>query len=161
MDQGGFIVSKRMVFEHLIIPDFLSRKVSRVQASEMLEVRERTVSRKARRLERKGLMSLVHGNQKRAPQNKIINSKKFEVMKLVESRYFDFNMTHYLEVLERDQKLKVGYETFRHWCHKKHLVKRKKRRRSKPRKYRDRMECEGLLLQFDGSPPRWNGKDVW
>jgi hypothetical protein len=70
-------------------------------------------------------------------------------------------MTHCLEVLEKEHSLKVGYETFRRWCHESHLVKRKKRRRSKPRNYRDRMDCEGLLLQFDGSPHRWNGKDEW
>ncbi len=41
-------MSKRMEFEHQIISDFLSRKMSRVQASELLEIQERTVSRKAR-----------------------------------------------------------------------------------------------------------------
>lgn len=161
MDQEGILVGKRMEFELQVISDFLSRKMSRVQASEMLGVRERTVSRKARRYEIKGLKSLLHGNRKRSPKNKILESKKREVMNLVESRYFDFNMTHCLEILERDHALKIGYYTFRRWSHEKHLVKRKKRRRSKPRKYRDRMESEGLLLQFDGSPHRWNGKDEW
>jgi transposase len=161
MDQEGILVSKRMEFEHQVISDFLSRKMSRVQASELLGVRERTISRKARRLEKKGLSSMVHGNKKRSPSNKILESKKHEVMKLVVSRYFDFNMTHCLEVLKAEHNLEVGYDTLRRWSHEKHLVKRKKRRRSKPRNYRDRMECEGLLLQFDGSPHRWNGKDEW
>lgn len=161
MDQEGILVGKRMEFEHQVISDFLSRKMSRVQASEMLGVRERTISRKARRLEKKGLTSLVHGNRHRAPSNKIVGTKKSEIMGLVKSRYFDFNMTHCLEILERDHLLKIGYETFRRWCHESHAVKRKKRRRSKPRKYRDRMDSEGLLLQFDGSPHRWNGKDEW
>jgi transposase len=161
MDQEGILVGKRMEFEHQIISDFLSRKMSRVQASEMLGVEERTISRKARRLEEKGLTSLVHGNRKRAPSNKILGSEKLKIMKLVESRYFDFNMTHCLEILKAEHDFKNGYDTLRRWSHEKHLVKRKKRRRSKPRKYRDRMECEGLLLQFDGSPHRWNGKDEW
>jgi len=82
-------------------------------------------------------------------------------MQLVESRYFDFNMTHCLEILRAEHNFKNGYDTLRRWSHEKHLVKRKKRRRSKPRKYRDRMDSEGLLLQFDGSPHRWNGKDEW
>lgn len=161
MDQEGILVSKRAQFEHQVISEFLSRRFSRVQASEMLSVKERTISRKARRLEKKGLTSLVHGNKKRAPPNKTAEVKKREVMNLVESRYFDFNMTHCLEILDKDHGHKIGYETFRRWCHEKRLVKRKKRRRSKPRKYRDRMECEGLLLQMDGSPHHWNGKDEW
>ncbi len=36
-------------------------------------------------------------------------------------------------------------------------VKRAKRRRSKARKRRERMESPGLLLQMDGNPHRWFG----
>lgn len=161
MDQGGLFVSKRMVFEHQVISDFLSGKMSRVQASELLGVRERTISRKARKIEKKGLASLIHGNKKRTPQNKVSRSLKNEIMGFVKCKYYDFNMTHCLEVLESNHKIKIGYETFRRWCHENHVVKRKQRRRPKIRKYRDRMNCEGLLLQFDGSPHRWNGKDEW
>lgn len=161
MYQKGIFVGKRMEFEFQVISDFLSRKLSRVQASEMLGVRERTISRKARRHEKLGLKALVHGNKKRTPKNKTSDDKKGEVMRLVAKEYFDFNMTHCLEVLESNHGLKIGYETFRRWSHEKHLVKRKQRRRSKPRKYRDRMDSEGLLLQMDGSPHHWNGKSNW
>jgi len=161
MDREGILVSKRSQFEHQVISDFLSRKVSRVQASELLGVKERTISRKARRIEEKGLMALVHGNVGRSPVNKVLDSTRHDVMKLVASRYFDFNMTHCLEHLKRDHGSEISYTTLRRWCHEKHLVKRKKRRRSKARKYRGRMDCEGLLLQFDGSPHRWNGVDEW
>src|SRR5271155_2645091 len=137
MDQGGFFVSKRMEFENQVISDFLSRKMSRVQASELLGVRERTISRKARRIEKKGLSSLVHGNKRRTPPNKILEATRREVMELVEKKYYDFNMTHCLEILKQGHKLTVGYETFRRWCHAKHLVKRKKRRRGKARRHRD------------------------
>lgn len=161
MDQEGILVGKKKELEFQVISDFLSRKLSRVQASELLGVKERTISRKARRLESKGLKALVHGNKKRPPKNKILDSTKREAMDLVQSKYFDFNMSHCLEILKRDHNLGISYETFRRWAHEKHLVKRKKRRRSKPRKYRDRMDCRGLLLQFDGSPHRWNGKETW
>jgi len=161
MDQGGVFVSKRMEFEHQVISDFVARKMSRVQASELLGVRERSISRKARRLEIKGLASLVHGNKRRVPTNKISAAIKDEAMGLVQGRYYDFNMTHCLEILEKDHGLMTSYETFRRWCHEKHLVKRKKRRRGQVRRRRDRMDCEGLLLQLDGSPHRWNGNDEW
>jgi hypothetical protein len=150
-----------MAFEHQVISDFLSGKMTRVQAAEMLDVRERTISRKARMVEKRGLASLVHGNRERTPANKITLKIKSEIMTLVMGRYYDFNMTHCLEVLKGNHNLEVGYETFRRWCHEKRFVKRKHKRRPKMRKYRDRMSCEGLLLQFDGSPHRWNGKDEW
>lgn len=161
MDQEGILVSKGKQFEHQVISDFLSRKVSRLQASELLGVKERTVSRMARRIEKKGLMSLVHGNVGRSPPNRVLESTQESVMRLVASRYFDFNMTHCLEKLKQEHGFKISYMTLRRWCHEAHLVKRKKRRSSKARKLRERMDCEGLLLQLDGSPHKWNGKDVW
>lgn len=82
-------------------------------------------------------------------------------MKIVEDRYFDFNMTHCLELLKAEQGTEISYSVFRRWCHAHHIVKRKQRGRSKAHVKRVRMASEGLLLQFDGSHHKWNGKDVW
>ena len=161
MNREGILVSKGKQFEHQVVSDFLSGKVSRLQASELLGVQQRSISRMARRIEKKGLMSLVHGNVGRSPSNVVSKSTQTEVMRLVEGRYFDFNMTHCLEKLTQEHGYKISYMTLRRWCHAKHLVKRKKRRPSKARRHRDRMDCEGLLLQMDGSPHKWNGRDIW
>jgi hypothetical protein len=82
-------------------------------------------------------------------------------MDLVEEKYFDFNMTHCLEVLKQNHQIVIQYDTFRRWCHSRQLVKRAKRRRGVVRNRRVRMPNEGLLLQMDGSPHRYNGKDTW
>ena len=42
---------------------------------------------------------------------------------------------------------------------KKHLVKKAKRHRAKPKKRRERMPSPGLLLQMDGSSELWFGKN--
>jgi transposase-like protein len=76
-------------------------------------------------------------------------------------KYFDFNMTHCLEVLKSEHNIIVKYATFRKWCHEKQMVKRWKRSKGVIRNKRVRMPNEGLLLQMDGSPHRYNGKDVW
>ena len=82
-------------------------------------------------------------------------------MKLVEEKYHDCNMTHCLEVLKERHEIVVTYSTFRRWCHERQIVKRRKRRRGVTRSRRIRMPNEGLLLQMDGSPHRYNGKDNW
>jgi len=107
------------------------------------------------------LLTTVHGNRGRIAWNRKSEEMKTEVMKLVESKYFDFNMTHCLEKLKEDHGLEIKYPTFRRWCHEKKLVKRAKRRRPVARYRRARMQSEGLLLQMDGSPHRYNGKDEW
>lgn len=86
---------------------------------------------------------------------------KQRVLKLVREKYFDFNMTHCLEVLKERHKLKIPYGPFRRWCHENQMVKRKRRKRAKARHLRSRMPAEGYLLQMDGSPHHYNGVDVW
>ena len=157
----GIYMSKNGQFTYQAVSDFLNGKLTRRQTSELLQVRERTVSRLARRIEKKGLFGVIHGNREKSPANKKCERLKKSVMDLVEEKYFDFNMTHCLEVLKQQHQIVVRYDTFRRWCHERHLVKRSKRRRGVARNRRVRMPNEGLLLQMDGSPHRYNGKDTW
>ena len=115
----------------------------------------------AQRVNADGFTAVTHKNRKRPPANRTDAELKVKVLKLVQERYYDFNMLHCLEVLKSRHQIEVGRETFRKWCHENQLVKRKKRRRSKPRHYRSRMPAEGHLLQMDGSPHVFNGKETW
>lgn len=154
-------MSKNGQFTHQAVSDFINKKLTRKETAELLQVRERTVSRMARRVETKGLMGVIHGNRQKSPSNKTCEKLKKTVMDLVENKYFDFNMTHCLEVLKESHAIEMKYATFRRWCHDRHLVKRRKRGKGVARNRRVRMPSAGLLLQMDGSPHRYNGKDVW
>jgi transposase len=158
---GGVFVSKNDQFTYQTIMEFISGKLTRAEAAELIQVRERSISRMARRIETKGILGVTHGNRgKRAP-NQISEVFKCQVMDLMEKHYFDCNMTHALELLKQEQGIEVKYATLRRWCHEKQLVKRRKRRNAKARYSRVRMSNEGLLLQFDGSPHHYNRKDEW
>jgi transposase len=154
-------MSKRDQFRFSAVSKFLQGEVSRIETATLLQVTVRTVSRIARRIEKKSFLGVTHGNRGSRPQNKHDELLRTSTMKLVEDRYFDFNMTHCLELLKEEQGFEISYSVFRRWCHAHHIVKRKQRRRSKAHVKRVRMASEGLLLQFDGSHHRWNGKDVW
>ena len=157
----GIYMSKNGQFTYQAVADFLNHKLSRRQTAELLQVKERTVTRLARRVEKKGLFGVIHGNRDRVPSNKIPEELKKSVMSIVEAKYFDFNMTHCLEFLRNEHTIKIKYATFRRWCHGRHLVKHRKRSKGKARTRRVRMPNEGLLLQMDGSPHRYNGTDEW
>jgi hypothetical protein len=157
----GEFMSKKELFSFQTITDYLAGKLLRSEAAILLNVSTRTVSRRARKVEAQGVLGSKHGNSGKAPVNKIPAIQKEGVMDLVKSQYFDFNMTHSLEKLRDIHKIHVTYEVFRKWCHEHRVVKRKQRRRSKPRCYRDRMPSEGLLLQMDGSHHRWNRDEEW
>jgi transposase-like protein len=159
--EEGIFMGKKEQVTYRVIEDFLTAKICRREAAELLGIRERSVSRIARRVEQKRFLGVVHGNRGRRSEKRLPEELKRGVMGLMQSRYFDFNMTHALEVLKSEHNLVVGYSTFRKWCREKQLVKRRKRRRSKVRRARVRMPSEGLLLQMDGSHHRYNGKDEW
>ena len=163
MQQEGIFMSKNEQFEYRIIYDFISGKLKRSEASILLGKTERSVTRIANRVRSKGMLGVKHGNIGKKPANKICPFMKEEVLKLVQNKYFDMNLTHCLEKLQKDDHFTtLKYGTLRRWCHSIHMVKRKHRRSSsKVRKQRVRMPNEGLMLQMDGSHHRWNGKDKW
>lgn len=160
-ESEGIFMSKKEEFRFTAVSSFLSGKLSRVETATLIQVTERTVSRLARKIEQKGFLAVTHGNRGSRPSNKSSELSKKIIMDLVEERYFDFNMSHCLEKLSEVEDITVSYSVLRRWCHERHIVKRRKRRKAKPHIKRVRMPNEGLLLQFDGSHHRWNRKDEW
>ena len=161
MAQGGVFMSKNEAVAVRILEEFRTGKLARREAAELLGCSERAVTRRTAKLRKKGVEGIKHGNYKRTAVNRIETTKHEQMMKLAKEKYFDFNMSHCLEKLQENHLLSVSYETFRRWCRSEGIGKRKRRRASKARVYRERMACEGLLLQMDGSHHRWNGIDEW
>ena len=161
LDEGIFM-SKNEQFEYRIIYDFISGKLKRTEAATLLSKTERSVTRIANRVRKKGMMGVKNGNTGKKPANKSCPFMREKVLKLIQDKYFDMNLTHCLEKLQLDDNFQtLKYGTLRRWCHSIHMVKRKHRRSSIVRKQRVRMPNEGLMLQMDGSHHRWNGKDKW
>lgn len=162
MHEGDIIMSKQDQFTYRIIEDFRTGQISREKAAALLEVTERTITRKAAKIRCRGLVGVKHGNTARRPSNKTSDDLKTKVLELIRSTYFDFNVTHLRETLEQRENIHVSYSVLLRLCHENGLIKhRKKRRANRKRLYRERMTNEGLLVQMDGSHHEWNGKDKW
>jgi len=140
-----------------IISKVIDGRISINSATTLLNKSRRTVERYLSRYRKEGIRFVVHGNRGRSPVNKIPESLKKEVQSLIQTKYFDFNLQHLSELLKKNEGIAIKRETLRSWGHDIHHVKRAKRRRSRVRKYRERMESPGLMLQMDGSPHRWFG----
>jgi len=140
-----------------VISKLHAKIISIEQAVQILDVSERTIFRYLAAFVQNGALFIKHGNSNKKPTNKSSSELKNKVMALVKEKYFDFNMTHCLEKLEKDENIIINRETFREWCHEAGMVKKAKKRKAKVRRARTRMAQEGLLLQMDGSPHRWFG----
>jgi len=141
-----------------LVMKVLCGKLTRAQVMRLLNVSKSTLKRYLRNYQKHGPAFVKHGLSCRKPLNKLSQNLKSEVLRLIREKYFDLNMTHLHEKLSQEEKLSVGRETLRKWCHEIKMVKRHKRRRSKARYYRDRMPQRGLMIQLDGSHHEWFGK---
>jgi transposase len=143
--------------KHDIISLLFNNKISLYEARNALNVSERTVWRYLESFQTKGPTYFLHGNLGRSPVNKTTSELISRSKVLMKDKYFDFNMTHALEKLFKDDGIKINRETFRKICHEIGMVKKAHRRQSHARKVRDRITQEGVMLQMDGSPHRWFG----
>ena len=105
----------------------------------------------------KGIIGIKHGNFGREPFNKSDQEFTSKILNLYASEYFDFNMTHFLELLKKDHGYDIPYETFRSWAHEINHVKRKHRKRKKAHPLRTRLARVGMMIQMDGSHHDWFG----
>jgi transposase len=140
-----------------IVVKISSGLIGRREGQRILNVSERTLRRYLKDYQHEGVLAVKHGNYNRAPSNRSDNDLKIQVQELVRAKYYDFNMLHCLEKLKSVEKITLTRETFRLWCHEIKMVKRAKRRSSKVRRQRNRMQQTGLMLQMDGSPHDWFG----
>lgn len=155
---GDFTVRAKDQLKLEVICKVFKGHLSRHEGQQLLNISERTLRRYLSSYDKHGVAFLRHGNFRRRPVNKVNEDLKKKVQNLIELKYFDFNVLHLQEMLKEELGEKIKYETLRKWCHEIHLVKRRHKRRSKPRKLRQRMSQEGLMVQMDGSHHAWFGE---
>lgn len=115
--------------------------------------------RQARRIvsqvRKRDALALVHGNQGRAPHNRTSMAIEGELESLLRTKYYDFNLTHFQEMILEREGLRAGKNVIHRIARKHGLVKRPKRRQRQIHKPRVRLPSEGMLIQFDGSEHNW------
>lgn len=160
--EGGIFMNKSEQIEYQILEDFRSGRKSRKQAALLLGISERSVTRRTKKIRERGVNGIKHGNFSKTPKNKTPEEIKQAAIKIYQQKYYDFNTAHAYELMVKNHQLPVSYVSLLNWLKESgHTKKRKRRRPSKARIYRERMANEGILLQMDGSRHKWNGKDEW
>ncbi len=155
---GEMILKTKDQLKLEIICKVHSGELDRNEAKLALDISERTLRRYLRKYRQVGISFLFHGNKRRNPVNKTQDIFKKKIQDLILEKYFDFNVLHLKEKLEEEIGMKLKYPTLYRWCKELNIIKNThKKRRSKPRKYRNRMTQAGYMLQLDGSHHYWFG----
>jgi transposase len=159
MEDKGLYVSQQDIRRYELVQKAVDGKLTLLQITEALGVSYRQAIRLKAKVAALGLQALLHGNRGRPPANRTDEALRARVLKLSQERYFDFNDSHFAEVLAEEEGIVLSRETIRSWRREAGLPPKQRRRAPKHRKRRPRSAAQGLMMLWDGSPHHWFGQD--
>ncbi len=128
------------------------------QAAAILRLSTRQVDRLLIR-HADGPAALAHGNRGRTPANRLDDGQRARLVELATTTYAGVNHTHLAELLAEREGIVVAPRSLRRILAEASVRPARTRRPPRHRSRRERMACEGQLLQTDGSRHRWFGPE--
>ena len=137
-----------------IISRVFSGELSLRYGSEKLGLSYRQSGRLLSRYRVEGDAGLLHRGRGRASNRKITEEVKKEAVALLRENYADYGPTLASEILEERHQFSISRETLRGWMDEAGL-RSVRRRRVGHRRWRERRQCFGELVQMDTSEHDW------
>ncbi|GBE03806.1 integrase core domain protein [bacterium BMS3Abin09] len=137
-----------------LVQEAIAKQVTQKTAAELMELSERQVRRLVNAVRKDGERGLVHGSRGKPSNNRISKDVRAKAISAYKGSYMGFGPTLASEKLRERERITVSEETMRKWLLEEGLWE-KKRRRSPHRRYRERKECFGEMVQMDGSHHDW------
>lgn len=152
---GDIMVMRSNELKRLeLIKKAIAREITQLEVSEFLGLSQRQVRRIVRRVKDLGNKGVIHQNRGKNNGRRISEAIKAKVLKVYGSRYKDFGATFASEKLAKHEGIKLGRETLRKWIRQEGYESNRRRRR-KHRRWRERKEFYGQMIQMDGSHHDW------
>lgn len=145
-----------------VITAVMDGRIEVSEAGKVLERSVRQVYRMVKRVRKRGVHGVIHGNRGKESPRKTRENIRDRILTLAKGKYRGINDTHLKEILVEREGIGIGRETLREMLRKAGIPPKRKRRRSKYRKKRERKEAFGMMLQIDASPHDWlEGRGPW
>ena len=139
-----------------IINSVIDEKRTGKEAAILLDKSERQIWRMVASVKENGNIGIKHKNQFRKPSNTIPEELKEKIIKLkVSEDYCDTNFTHFNEYLKEKENIYLSYSAVYNILKEANISSKKKHKKRKTHRIRKRKECEGELVQADGTPFDW------
>lgn len=160
MNERLWTALEKAMRRHEIILRAYAKKISWIEAAEILGMSCRHLRRLKEGYEEYGFDGLYDGRVGKASPRRIPVAVVEQVLELYRERYFDFNVKHYHEKLIEEHDIEVSYTWVKGLLQGAGLVA-KERPRKKHRRRRERKPLKGMMLHIDGSHHQWFGDDRW
>lgn len=126
------------------------------QVATALGLSERRVKQIKKEVRENGVKSIQHGNRGRKPKNTIPDETKKKILELRNSYQYEIsNFKHFQELLKERENIDISYSALYNILRNAGIKSPKKHRKTKLHHRRKRKECEGMMLQADGTPFDW------
>ncbi len=138
-----------------VIERVIEKRLTQLEAAQILGVTSRQVRRLRRAYERDGPAGLASKHRGRPSNRRLRSELGREALALVRSQYEDFGPTFAHEKLTEQHGLAFSVETLRNWMIDDGLWTPRSRREPRIQQPRRRRPCRGELIQIDGSDHEW------
>ncbi|MDX6457877.1 MAG: hypothetical protein QOE55_1574 [Acidobacteriaceae bacterium] len=141
-----------------VILKAMAKKISWLEAAEIIGVCDRTMRRMRERYQEFGYDGLFDQRRRKRTTMRVPMQTAERVLTLYQETYFDLSVRHFHEKLQEDHAIELSYTWVKQALQGAGLVARRKKRGSHRRR-RARRPLPGMLLHIDGSKHRWFSDD--
>lgn len=158
-DYSEAAVERAMKVQEVILRA-VAKKITWIEAAEILGVTPRHMRRWREKYEQFGFHALFDGRRGKSSPRRVPSAVLDAVLTLYREQYFDLNVKHFHEKLTQAHGFAVSYTWTKGVLQGSGLVSRQPLRGSH-RKRRARRPLPGMLLHIDASQPQWFGDERW
>ena len=139
--------------------EVIAGKYTIKEFSKLIGKSYRQSQRIIKKVEEEDFFGVIHKNLGSTPYNKTDPHTEALIVDFLTYKYEGFNLTHFKEMLEEYENIKISKSVLHRIAKKHGLVKNPQRRARRSYRPRPRMPQEGMLIQFDGSDHVWFGTE--
>jgi hypothetical protein len=143
-----------------VILKAMAKKISWLDAAEIIGVSDRTIRRMRESYQQFGYTGLMDRRKGKQSSHRVPMGTAEEVLRLYREVYLDLNIRHFHEKLRQEHQIELSYTWVQLALQGAGLVA-KRRKRGPHRRRRPRRPLPGMLLHIDGSKHRWLNDDRW
>jgi len=154
-----YIMSKEQLGKLTLIQGAVEGKYTVNEVALRLNLSHRQIKNLKKAYREHGECAVIHGNSGRHPVNFTDEKLREKILSLKRSElYINTNFTHFCELLEEYENIKISYSTLSRILKEKGIIsKRSHRTEGRRFRRRKRKNAFGEMLQADGSSYDWFG----
>lgn len=149
------IMSQEELKRVKIIHEVINKSLTQKEAAVKIYISDRQIRRLLIRVKEEGDKGLAHKSRGKKSNRRYPECEKGKILEICRIKYAGFGPTLCMEKLSEKEKIKISDETLREWFIKEEIEYKSRRKGKKFRKWRERKEYFGEMIQIDGSHHDW------